>query len=63
MTLFPRVLKLLGERGAADIHVVAGGIIPAEDMQALRDLGLAYVAGPGTRTGDIVDEIRRLGGA
>jgi len=63
MTLFPRVLELLKEREAGDIHVVGGGIIPADDMPALKELGLAYVAGPGTRTTDIVEEVRRLGGA
>jgi len=61
MTLFPRVLSMLKERGVDDIHVVGGGIIPAEDMEKLRELGLAFVAGPGTPTGDIVDEVRRLG--
>ena len=55
MTLFPRVLDLLRERGAADIVVFGGGIIPDDDIVALRDLGVAAIFTPGAPTTAIVD--------
>jgi len=48
MTLFPRVAELLQERDAADIVVFGGGIIPDEDIPALREAGLAAIFTPGT---------------
>lgn len=48
MTLFPRVMKLLEENGLDDILVVAGGIIPDDDVPALKDIGIAGIFGPGT---------------
>jgi methylmalonyl-CoA mutase C-terminal domain/subunit len=59
MTLFPRVVEALRERGADDIIVFGGGIIPDEDLPALRDAGIAAVFTPGTSLDDIeawVDE-------
>jgi methylmalonyl-CoA mutase C-terminal domain/subunit len=50
MTLFPRVMKLLAENGLDDVLVVAGGIIPDDDVPALRDIGIAGIFGPGTST-------------
>ena len=58
MALFPRVLELLREAGMDDVLVVAGGIIPDEDMPALRDMGIRGVFGPGTPTDEIVIFIR-----
>lgn len=55
LTLFQRVLDLLGERGAADIKVFGGGIIPDDDIPVLLDMGVVRVFTPGTRTQDIVD--------
>lgn len=55
VTLFQRVLDLLGERGAADIKVFGGGIIPDDDIPVLLDMGVVRVFTPGTRTQDIVD--------
>ncbi len=52
--LFPRVLELLREKGAGDIVVFGGGIIPAEDVQALKSLGVKELFTPGTSTQDIV---------
>ncbi len=52
--LFPRVLELLREKGAGDIVVFGGGIIPAEDVQALKALGVKELFTPGTSTQDIV---------
>lgn len=54
LTLFDRVLTLLEERGAADIVVFGGGIIPADDAEQLRSRGVAMVFGPGTTMADIV---------
>jgi methylmalonyl-CoA mutase C-terminal domain/subunit len=58
MTLFPKVLKLLRERGAADVIVFGGGIIPPEDIAALKELGIAEVFTPGAPTTDIVEWLR-----
>jgi methylmalonyl-CoA mutase C-terminal domain/subunit len=58
MTLFPRVLELLRAEGRDDILVTGGGIIPREDMDALRTLGTGKLFGPGTRTSDLVDYIK-----
>ncbi len=55
MTLFARVIDLLRERGASDIKVFGGGIIPEDDIDDLTALGVAKVFTPGTRTQDIVD--------
>ena len=48
MTLFPRVVELLRERGADDVVVFGGGIIPDEDIPALQEAGLAAIFTPGT---------------
>ena len=53
-TLFPKVLKLLKEKDAADIVVFGGGIIPEEDIPGLRDAGVARIFTPGTSTSDVV---------
>ncbi len=47
MTLIPPILRLLDERGASDTVVVAGGIIPEEDIPKLKELGVAEVFTPG----------------
>lgn len=59
MTLFPRILKLLRERGLGDIPVLAGGIIPDEDLPVLKEMGIASVFGPGTSTQEIVESINQ----
>jgi methylmalonyl-CoA mutase, C-terminal domain len=58
MTLFPRVLELLRQQGRDDILLTGGGIIPKEDMEALHQLGVGKLFGPGTATSDLVDYIR-----
>jgi len=58
LTWVPRVTALLRERGAADILVVVGGIIPDADIAVLKAAGVAEVFGPGTSTVDIVTYIR-----
>jgi methylmalonyl-CoA mutase C-terminal domain/subunit len=58
MALFPRVLELLREYDMEDVLVVAGGIIPDEDVPALNELGVKGIFGPGTPTSQIVTFIR-----
>jgi len=58
MTLFPRVLELMRERGIGDVLLTGGGIISKEDMAALKSQGVGELFGPGTPTGAIVDYIR-----
>ncbi len=58
MTMFPRVMELLREKGAEHIVVFGGGIIPAEDVARLEEAGVAMLFGPGTDTGDIISFIR-----
>ena len=54
MTLFPAVIDALKARGAGDVLVFGGGIVPDEDMKPLNDAGVAVVFKPGTSTEDIV---------
>ena len=61
MTLFRRVLDLLAERGASDIVVFGGGIIPDADIPELAQLGVAKVFTPGASTGSIVEWVRANG--
>ena len=56
--LFPKVMELLKEKGIEDVLVIGGGIIPDEDIQALKACGIAEIFGPGTRTEDIVNYIK-----
>jgi methylmalonyl-CoA mutase C-terminal domain/subunit len=58
MTLFPRVMKLLAENGLDDILVVAGGIIPDDDVPALKESGIAGIFGPGTSTEETIRFIK-----
>jgi methylmalonyl-CoA mutase C-terminal domain/subunit len=58
LALFPRIFELLDESGVDDVLVVAGGIIPDDDVPRLREMGVAGVFGPGTSTHDIIDFIR-----
>jgi methylmalonyl-CoA mutase C-terminal domain/subunit len=57
-TLFPRIVNLLKKNGLDDVLVLAGGIIPDEDVPALNELGVRGIFGPGTSTEDIVQFIR-----
>ena len=56
--LFPKVMELLREKGVEDIMVLGGGIIPDEDIPALKAVGIADIFGPGTTTGDIISYIK-----
>ena len=57
MTLLPRLRRLLDENGADDIRIMAGGVIPQEDIEPLREAGVARVFLSGTTVQDIVDFI------
>lgn len=59
MTLFVDVTKLLKDRSMGDVLVVGGGVIPEEDIPALKKAGIAGVFGPGTPTDDIADFIKK----
>jgi methylmalonyl-CoA mutase, C-terminal domain len=58
MTLFPKVVKLLGERGAGDVVVFGGGIIPKDDIPKLQAEGIERIFTPGAATGEIVAWLR-----
>jgi methylmalonyl-CoA mutase C-terminal domain/subunit len=54
MTLFPEVLRLLKEKGADDVAVFGGGIIPDDDASKLKQMGVREIFTPGASTEDIV---------
>jgi len=58
MTLFPKVVTMLRERGADDIVVFGGGIIPADDIPELEADGVEKIFTPGAQTTEIVDWLR-----
>ncbi|OIV37955.1 methylmalonyl-CoA mutase [Mangrovactinospora gilvigrisea] len=58
MTLFERVVALLKERGAEDITVFGGGIIPEDDIPLLKEMGVAAIFTPGASTRDVVAWVR-----
>ncbi|MFB0522288.1 MAG: cobalamin B12-binding domain-containing protein [Candidatus Bathyarchaeia archaeon] len=58
LTLFPRIMELLEQKGIDDVLVFAGGIIPKEDVPSLKKIGIAEVFGPGTRTETLVKFIQ-----
>ena len=58
MTLFPAILELLRKSDAADILVFGGGIIPKNDVAALKELGVKEIFQPGSSTADIVNWVR-----
>lgn len=55
MHLFARVMELLREQGSEDILVFGGGIIPDEDIEQLREMGVSAIFQPGARTEEIID--------
>ena len=64
MALFPRVIEEMRKRGLDDVLVYAGGIIPDDDIPAIKNMGVAGVFGPGTPMEDTVrfvrDNVRRV---
>ena len=59
MTLLPKVMKLLKDRGIDDIVVFGGGIIPEDDIRELKKLGIAEIFTPGTTLQVIVDFVHQ----
>ena len=59
MTLFPAVLDALKARGAGEIMVFGGGIVPDEDVTALKAMGVAAIFKPGASTREIIDWVER----
>ncbi|PJF42113.1 MAG: methylmalonyl-CoA mutase [Phototrophicales bacterium] len=60
LALTPRIMELLHEKGMDDVAVIVGGIIPPEDVEKLKAMGVAGVFGPGSDTGEIVRFIQNL---
>jgi methylmalonyl-CoA mutase C-terminal domain/subunit len=58
MTLFPAVVELLREKGATEVAVFGGGIIPQDDVPRLKERGVAEVFLPGSPTTGIIEWIR-----
>ena len=56
--LFPRVADLFMQKKVDDVLIIGGGIVPEEDISALKEAGIGEIFGPGTRTDEIVDYIR-----
>ncbi|MBC9911425.1 cobalamin B12-binding domain-containing protein [Chitinophaga sp. G-6-1-13] len=57
MTVFPKVIALMKEKGMNDVLLTGGGIIPDADMQQLQEMGVGKLFPPGTHTKDISDYI------
>lgn len=57
-TLFPRVVQLLNEKGAEDILVLGGGIVPADDIPGLKRSGIRQIFQPGASTEEIIKYIQ-----
>jgi len=60
MALVPRIREMMDENGLRDVALLVGGIIPDEDVVALKEMGVSGVFGPGTSTDDIVKHIRQF---
>jgi methylmalonyl-CoA mutase C-terminal domain/subunit len=55
MTLFPAVMEALRSRGAGEVVVFGGGIVPKDDLPRLSDMGVARIFTPGASTNEIID--------
>lgn len=60
LALVPRVRELMNDSGLQDVALLVGGIIPDEDIPALKGQGVSGVFGPGTSTEDIIAHIRQV---
>ena len=59
LELFPAIIEGLSKKGRGDILVIAGGIIPEDDIPALQQMGIKAVFGPGTSTEDIISFLQK----
>lgn len=57
MTVFPKVVSLLKEKGMNDVLLTGGGIIPDEDMHSLHEMGVGKLFAPGTPTSEVAGYI------
>lgn len=57
-TLFPKVVKMIREKGMKDVLIIGGGVIPDADIPGLKDAGVSAVFTPGTPTGSIIEFIK-----
>ena len=55
--LFPEIIKILNEKGLEELVVFGGGIIPDEDIDGLKKIGVKEIFGPGTTTTEMIDWI------
>lgn len=62
LELFGDVMEGLGKKGMDSVSVVAGGIIPEDDIPALEKMGIKAIFGPGTKTSEITETIKKLAG-
>jgi len=60
MELFSEVVEQLKQKGMENVLVVAGGIIPEEDVPSLQQMGIKAIFGPGAPTSEIIDSIRKM---
>ena len=60
LELFADVMVGLGEKGMGNVIVVAGGIIPEDDIPALEKMGIKAIFGPGAKTVEIIEAIKKL---
>lgn len=58
MTVFPRILKLMKEKGLNDVLLTGGGIIPGKEREALEKMGVGMLFGPGSPTSEIIQYIQ-----
>jgi methylmalonyl-CoA mutase, C-terminal domain len=59
MTIFPRILQLMKEKNVDDILLFGGGIIPEDDLNNLKEMGVGELFTPGTSTQDIIKFLKR----
>jgi methylmalonyl-CoA mutase, C-terminal domain len=57
-TIFPKIIKLMKDRGMDDVLLTGGGIIPEDDMKSLNEMGVGKLFAPGTTTVEIAGYIR-----
>lgn len=59
MTVFPKVIEMMKEKGMNDVLLTGGGIIPEDDMEKLNEMGVGKLFAPGTPTSEIAEYIKQ----
>jgi methylmalonyl-CoA mutase C-terminal domain/subunit len=59
MTVFPKIMNLMKEKGMNDVLITGGGIIPDEDMKKLHEIGVGKLFPPGTTTHEIAEYVKK----